>query len=102
MAKVCGLNYSLNAVAVNDNHTTNSNDNFLETVSEDCQQNCISNFIDATGNNAITSSDCAVCRGTFFNSEIYEFKVSDLKEKNKLVPSKPHPAQNLTNREGQG
>ena len=96
VAKVCGLNYSSNAMAVNDDHTTNSNENFLETVSEDCRRNCISNFIDATGNNAIASSDCAVCGGCFFNSEIYEFKVSDLKEKNKLVPSKPHPAQNLT------
>jgi hypothetical protein len=32
----------------------------------------------------------------FFNFEIDKFKVSNLWEKNKLVPSKPHPAQKLT------
>jgi hypothetical protein len=48
------------------------------------------------GNDALASSDCAVCTGNFFNFEIHEFKVSDLQEKNKLVPSKPHPAQKLT------
>lgn len=96
MAKVCRLNYTANTEVVNDNQTMDTDQFFLETVSEDCRRNCISNFIDATGNKAIASSDCAVCGGSFFNSEIYEFKVSDLREKNKLVPSKPHPAQKLT------
>ena len=96
IANVHGLNNMSNAEDVDDGQSINSEDNFMETVSEDCRQKCISNFIDATGNNALATSICAVCAGSFFNSEIYEFKVSDLQEKNKLVPSKPHPAQVLT------
>ena len=96
IANVRGLNNTSNAEDIEVGQSRNTEDFFLETVSEDCRQKCISKFIDATGNKALATSVCAVCAGSFFNSEIYEFKVSDLQEKNKLVPSKRHPAQVLT------
>ena len=98
--KACDLtNNTSNAEVVNIVHTTNteSDENlFMETVSENCRRNRICKFIDATGNEALATSDCAVCAGSFFHSEISEFKVSHLREEGNLVPSKPHPAQKLT------
>jgi len=52
-------------------------DEFFETVSEECRRNRISKFIDATGNKAIAMGTCAVCAGSFFLPEICEVKVSD-------------------------
>ena len=70
--------------------------NFFETVSEKCRRERIAKFIDATGNDATAMATCASCAGNFFVREIYEMKVSDLKMKNALAPSIPHPAQKLT------
>ena len=39
---------------------------------------------------------CTSCAGNFFIREMYEMKVSDLKTKDVLAPSKPHLAQKLT------
>ena len=71
-------------------------DPFMETVSEDVRQDRICKFIDATGNIATAMSTCAVCTGSFFNVEIDQVKVTDLHDKNKLQPAKPHLAQKLT------
>ncbi|KAH9001654.1 hypothetical protein EDB92DRAFT_1762266, partial [Lactarius akahatsu] len=70
---------------------------FLHPVSEQCRRDCISKFIDATGNDATATSICAVCAGHFFSTEIGAVKVSDLEQKNKLMLTKPHPAHVLTN-----
>lgn len=40
-------------------------DLFMETISEEVQQDCICRFINATGNIATTMSTCVVCTGTF-------------------------------------
>ena len=98
MDKAMVLNGNVNANAVVDGsrETDVSQDPFFETVSEDCRRERISKFIDATGNKATATATCAVCAGTFFKQEIYETKLSDLRLKNKLAPSIPHPAQKLT------
>jgi hypothetical protein len=75
--------------------STDSENFFFQTVSEECRQRCIANFIDSTGTAATTTSVCAVCAGRFFSWEIHEVKVSDLNKEN-LRPSKPHPAHILT------
>ncbi len=75
--------------------STNEEDLFFETVSEDFRQRCIADFIDSTGTAAITTSICAVCAGRFFAFEISEVKLSELKKKY-LLPSKPHSAHVLT------
>ena len=41
-------------------------DKFFQTVSDECVNNCVSSFIDATGNKATDSGTCAVCTGNFF------------------------------------
>lgn len=69
---------------------------FMETVSEECRQDHICKFIDATGSTATATSTCAVCAGSFFKLEIEEVSVTDLQEKQLLLPAKPHPAQVLT------
>ena len=89
IANVRGLNNMSNAEDVDDGQSINSEDNFMETVSEDCCQKCISNFIDAMGNNTLATSICAVCAGSFFNSEIYKFKVSDLQDVTLLQERSP-------------
>ena len=100
IAKVCGSGTSGIAQVVRGlisrAPSNASEDEFFETVSEECRRDRISKFIDATSNKAIAMGTCAVCAGSFFLQEIFEVKVSDLRLKNKLTPSIPHPAQELT------
>jgi hypothetical protein len=70
----------------------------MQTVSEDCQHDCISSFIDATGCDAISTLACAVCAGHFFCKEIQQIIVDNLVEKNLLEPSIPHDAHVLTHK----
>ncbi|KAF8257051.1 hypothetical protein EI94DRAFT_1709707 [Lactarius quietus] len=51
---------------------------FLETVSEDCRHEHISMFIDMTGNTATAMGTCAVCTGNFFLQELYKEKTPAL------------------------
>ena len=61
-------------------------------MSEECRQKCIADFIDATGSNAVASSICAVCAGTFFNSDLEQVLLSYLRESEKLIPTTFHPS----------
>ena len=69
---------------------------FLQPVSEECRQQCISMFIDATGNKAIATSVCAVCAGRFFDKEVQAIKRIDLQKYDKLSLAEPHRAHILT------
>lgn len=69
---------------------------FFETVSDKIRRDCICDFIQATGREATSSATCTVCAGQFFCKELTEVKLSDLRDKKKLSPSKPHPAHVLT------
>ena len=69
----------------------------FETVSEKCRQNCIADFIDATGSKAIATSICAVCAGTFFDSDVDHVLLSYLHESEKLHPATAHSSHVLTN-----
>ncbi|KAF8262983.1 hypothetical protein EI94DRAFT_1704361 [Lactarius quietus] len=71
---------------------------FFDTVLDDCRRCCVTDFIDATGNNAVCSAVCAVCAGEFFAWEMDEISISALKEKNLLSPHTAHPAHNLFHR----
>ena len=95
-AKAYGFEHPTITDMENDTSTGIGDSTFMETVSEECRQDRICRFIDATGNNATATTTCAVCAGTFFNLEIEEVSVSDLRDKQKLQPAKPHPAQVLT------
>ena len=69
----------------------------FETVSEKCRQNCIADFIDATGTKAIATSICAVCAGTFFDSDVDRVLLSYLHQSEKLLPVTSHSSHVLTN-----
>ena len=69
---------------------------FFETVSEEVRRDRISQFIQATGRDATSFATCTVCVGQFFCNELTEVKLSDLRDKDKLTPTKPHPAHVLT------
>ncbi len=77
--------------------TTDTDDeSFLQPMSDHCCQDCLSKFIDATGNKVTLISVYAVCAGTFHSEETCAITVSDLQKKNKLSPMNPHPAHILT------
>lgn len=82
----------------NDESSSSDDDDklFFETVSEECRRKCIADFIDATGSQAMASSICAVCAGSFFQSESDFVSLSLLRETGKLKPSTLHPAHVLT------
>ena len=49
---------------------TGFHDGFFETVTEECWQECIANFINAMGSKALSHALCAVCAGTFFACKV--------------------------------
>ena len=65
---------------------------FFETISEQCWQDCIADFIDATGADAMASSICTICAGSFFHSEMDFVSLASLHESGLLVPLTSHPA----------
>ena len=70
----------------------NENGLFFETVSEQCRWDCLVNFIDATGRDAMATSICAVCVGSFFRSDTDTVSLSFLRATGKLKPLMFHPA----------
>ena len=75
---------------------TKSDSHFLQCVSDDCRKTCISDFIDATGSHAVHTLTCAVCAGDFPKEKIQEERLSQLKTRNKLLPTRSHSAHVLT------
>jgi hypothetical protein len=69
---------------------------FFETVSEEVRRDRLIRFIQATGKEATSTASCAVCAGQFFCHELTDVKLTDLQSKDKLSPTKPHPAHILT------
>ena len=69
---------------------------FFETVSEQCWQDCIADFINATGTDAMASSICTICAGSFFHSEMDFVSLASLHKSGLLVPLTSHPAHILT------
>ena len=65
---------------------------FFETISKQCRRDCIADFIDATGTDAMASSICAICASSFFHSEMDFVSLASLHESSLLVPLTSHPA----------
>lgn len=70
---------------------------FLETVSDECHKERIGKFIDTTGNNALGEDICVVCAGRFRQVDTEYVKISKLEEKGFLYPAQQHDAHILTN-----
>ncbi|KAJ7101428.1 hypothetical protein B0H15DRAFT_943753 [Mycena belliarum] len=69
---------------------------FLEPVSEDVVHDCISRYIDRTGNAALRKHVCMVCARRLFRADLEVTTVEALPHKELLKPSVPHPAHVLT------
>jgi hypothetical protein len=67
-------------------------DEFLETVSEECHWDCLTKFVEETGCKVMETFVCAVCAGQFFGHNICSVKISNLQKKEKLVLNTMHPA----------
>ncbi|KAG1828765.1 hypothetical protein DFJ58DRAFT_737628 [Suillus subalutaceus] len=61
-------------------------DSFLRDVDETVKQNCLSNFIDCTGNDQTHKVVCVICAGEFFTSETSLVNITDLPSQQLLVP----------------
>ena len=71
-------------------------DQFFETVTEELRQERIAKFIDATGNDAMKTGECAICAGMFHRREMSSMSMDDLRETKKIEPIEAHPAHILT------
>jgi hypothetical protein len=71
-------------------------DRFFHTVSDDCRNERICKFIDATGNKALQTSVCVACAGRFWSGDTEVVKLDDLKKNQRLVPTHSHPEHVLT------
>lgn len=79
-------------------HCDGDEDGFMETVSSECREKCITNFIDATGNDAVRTAVCAACAGRFFMREMETMFLVDLERTGQLTPHQFHFAHVLTRR----
>jgi len=86
----------------NDSHTVDNSpfndgeNDFLRAPTGEVVQQCISRFINRTGNEALTSIICAACAREvpLTNSNI--MPLTDIPSCDRLRPSRPHPAQVLS------
>ena len=69
---------------------------FFETISEEQRRMQVSKFLDATGNDAISSGVCAVCAGRFFKRQLMEKAILELQKGDLLVPTRSQPMHILT------
>ena len=68
---------------------------FFDTVTDEVKSQRIAKFIDATGNDALTTGICAVCAGRFFRQGMTDMLLSTLQTDKTLEPMAPHPAHDL-------
>jgi len=71
-------------------------DDFLKPCSPDTVERCISEFIDATGNEAVHQHVCMVCARELWMKEVMEMMVTDIPNGQLLTPNEAHPAHQLT------
>ena len=70
---------------------------FFRSPSQSVVEECISKFIDRTGNAALAMAICMVCARSMALSKTREVTVSSIPNVHLLVPHKHHPAHRLTN-----
>jgi hypothetical protein len=76
---------------VDSDEDTNSGE-FMKTDGQATIEQCISNFIDATGNAAVIQRICMVCSREMWGHEVEKWFVRDIRNKYVLVPKEYHPA----------
>lgn len=70
---------------------------FMKIPSNDVLDNCVSRFIDATSNRAMSQAICASCGRIRFNLELQTILLTKIPNPHLLFPSKPFHAHKLTN-----
>lgn len=70
---------------------------FLELPTEDDRKECSSRFLDVTSNKALELGVCGVCARevSVVHNKLSWFKLSDLSNSNRIIPSTPHFAHDL-------
>ena len=68
---------------------------FLDTPSQETLNNITSDFIDATGNDALKTVACGSCAREMNTDECSEISIKDIPNKHHLIPHTPHPAHEL-------
>ena len=71
-------------------------DNFLKAASQSVVDQCMSEFIDATGNDAVRQHACMACAREVWGKEVERCNVDSIPNKHLLSPKEFHPAHNLT------
>ena len=71
-------------------------ENFLKAASRSVVDQCMSEFIDATGNDAVRQHVCMVCAREMWGKEVERCAVDDISNKHLLSPNEFHPAHVLT------
>lgn len=71
-------------------------DEFLESVDEEIQKQCISRYLLRTGSDAVRQAVCVVCAGEYFAFETERMALLDVPHKELLIPTIVHRAQVLT------
>jgi hypothetical protein len=71
-------------------------DLFLKVVNETVVHQCISEFIDTTGNEAVRQHVCMVCAREMWSREVEQYAVDNIPNKQCLLPADFHPAHKLT------
>jgi len=70
--------------------------NFMRPAGEESVRQCIESFIDATGNSALATVTCMVCARETAENETEERSVTEIQNKQLLVPSNHHSSHKLT------
>ena len=79
-----------------DEHVHEDEENFLKPASPSVVDQCVSEFIDATGNEAVRQHVCMVCAREVWGKEVERCAVDSIPNKCLLSPNEFHPAHVLT------
>jgi hypothetical protein len=71
-------------------------DNFLKAASTSVLHQCISEFIDTTGNNVVRLHVCMICTRELWTKDVEHCAVDDIPNEHLLAPNKYHPHHKLT------
>jgi hypothetical protein len=71
-------------------------DNFLKAASPSVVRQCISEFIDATSNEAVRAHICMICAREMWAKEVERRAVDDIPNQHLLSPNEYHPGHKLT------
>ncbi|KIK32555.1 hypothetical protein CY34DRAFT_110924 [Suillus luteus UH-Slu-Lm8-n1] len=85
----------LKKVCLHQERDVSNQPSFLEDVGDSVRNECLSRFIDRTGNAACRSTICVVCAGEFLAMETTELALLSIQHKDVLKPYFMHHSQQL-------